>query len=161
MAHTKGRQGQVATPKLFLTLDEITDLDWHAPAGTFRDLLLALDRCKDMVYRVKLQYGSCLTGRPWDKDLWDHGCISTSMGPKKILIQVHNKRSMGGAAILVQNIVGIAHSNKRYGGFIWAHPLYPYLEWDLQSQYRTHMRFHSLRFRLPRRQRSSLPIPYL
>ena len=164
MANIKGRQVQVAAPKVCVatdSMDEKTEFGWHAPDGVFRHLLLALDRCKKEGRRVKIQYGSCLTGRPWHEDLWDYGCISTSMGPKKILILVHNRRSMGGASILIQNIVSIGYSNKKYGDVIWAHQLYPHLEWDFQSQYKTHMRFSSIRFYLPRMHRCASPIPYL
>lgn len=152
----------MATPKLSVVLDEKTQWEWYTPSGVFRHLVLALHRCHIEQIRIKLQYGSYVTGRPWgDKDDWEHGYIRMSTGRKKILLLVHNQRSMGGGAILIQNIVKIDYSNKERGNVIWVHPLYPFLEWDFLHTYLIHLRFHSVRFELPRMYRMPKPVAYI
>ena len=152
----------MATPKLSLGLDEQTQWEWWSPSGVFHHLILSLHRCHVEHIRIKLQYGSYVTGRPWsDKDHWEHGYVRMSTGRKKILILVHNQRSMGGEALLIRNIVKIDYSNKDRGNVIWVHPLYPFLEWDFQSTYLFYMRFHSIRFELPQMYRVPKPVPYI
>lgn len=162
MAYAKRRQITVDTPKLLPGLDEQTQWEWFAPSEALRHLVLALHNCHVNHTRVKLQYGSYVTGRPWgDKDDWEHGYVRMSTGRKKILLLVHNQRSMGGEALLIRNIVKIDYSNKDRGNVIWVHPLYPFMEWDFQTTYMLVMRFHSIRFKLPHMYRIPQAVPYL
>jgi len=60
--------------------------------------------------RVKISYGNTETGVV---DWVEYGRVSCSMGPMKIFILLHNKRSLGGGGISTQSILKIESSNKK------------------------------------------------
>lgn len=60
--------------------------------------------------RIKLWYGDTATGQAWgDVEV---GTVGRSMGPVKIPILLHNRRSTGGGAILDHCIIRIEYSRK-------------------------------------------------
>ena len=70
---------------------------------------------RDVRYRI--YYGDVKTGKAW-------GDISTcyigrSTGSIKIPLAIHNKRSMGGEALLDHCIVKIEYANKKNGGVLF------------------------------------------
>jgi len=73
--------------------------------------------------RLRFHWGDTETGRDWG-DIHDvAGYVGRSCGPVKIPILVHNRRSLGGGAIM-SSIVRIRYANKQDGGDIYRHELY-------------------------------------
>lgn len=82
-----------------------------------------LERLSTRDCRYRIHYGNTETGRDW-MDEWEvEGYVRRSMGPSKVLLIVHNRRSMGGGAILIDRIVRIRHTT-RGNGNLYLHPLY-------------------------------------
>ena len=82
-----------------------------------------LERARKSQTRISVYYGSMGTGREWG-DI-ETGRVGRSTGPKKVLLIVYNKRSIGGSAILTSSIVRITHANKKEGGDLYCHPKQP------------------------------------
>lgn len=74
--------------------------------------------------RVRFHWGNTETGHDWNDDLDVAGTIGRSTGTYKIPILIHNRRSLGGGAILTDCIVKIEYANKKDGGVIYEHPNY-------------------------------------
>lgn len=78
-----------------------------------------LERLRDSGIRITLDYGNVETGESWNDTYDITGYVGRSTGRVKIPILVHNKRSMGGSAILTDCILSIRYSNKKEGGYIY------------------------------------------
>lgn len=72
--------------------------------------------------RVRLSYGDTETGRDWQEQYDIVGRIGRSAGPVKVPILIHNRRSIGGHAILDHCIVRIVSSVG--GRVLYQHPKY-------------------------------------
>lgn len=72
-------------------------------------VLQELYKTKD---RVRIFYGDPVTGLDWCETYDTQGYIYKSTGIKPCYILVHNTRSMGGSAILCDNIVKITKDKK-------------------------------------------------
>ena len=72
--------------------------------------------------RVRFHWGDTTTGQDWG-DVYDVcGTISRSTGPIKIPILIHNRRSLGGGAILDHCIVKITTTRGKQ--VLYQHPNY-------------------------------------
>lgn len=84
--------------------------------------------------RVKIYYGE--PGKLWgDAEV---GRVSRSMGPNKIPIICHNRRSTGGAGILDHCIMGIRYANKHHyrNPWLYRHPSLMQELTDLKTSHR-------------------------
>ncbi len=68
--------------------------------------------------RVRIHYGDPETGQIWD-DPPEIGLVGRSTGGCKIPVICHNRRSIGGGAILDDCILKIEYSNKKLGGVVY------------------------------------------
>lgn len=82
-------------------------------------LMRVLNNWEGKGWRVRIWYGDRITGESWNEEYDVTGTISRSSGNIKIPILIHNKRSWGGGAILVGNIVRIDDIEDRRT--IWKH----------------------------------------
>ena len=62
--------------------------------------------------RIRVFYGDTKSGRDWCETYDTIGTIGTSCGKTKVPLMIHSIRTMGGDAILTENIVKITR-NKR------------------------------------------------
>lgn len=72
-------------------------------------LIYVLDRLRQSKTRIVLDYGNIETNESWGEIYDITGRIGIT-GPKKILILVHNSRSLGGTGILTHRIISIRES---------------------------------------------------
>jgi hypothetical protein len=86
----------------------------------------ALELTRSCRRRVRLHYGDAGSGRDWLEEHDVEGYIENSIGPLRVPILVHNRRSHGGGALMDQAIVKIRwttggvlyqHTNYRHGEF--------------------------------------------
>ena len=73
-------------------------------------LVRVLDQLLQTQERIIIDYGDTTTGRSWDEVNDISGRIGRSTGNIKIPLLIHNRRSMGGGAILDHCIIGIKTS---------------------------------------------------
>ncbi len=83
-----------------------------------------LERIRREGWRVRFHWGDTETGRDWMDCYHVTGTLGRSMGPQKVPILIHNRRSLGGPALLDHCIVKIRFSNKQDGGTLYVHPAY-------------------------------------
>lgn len=57
--------------------------------------------------RIRVYYGDTETGRDWLEEFDTMGRVGHSTGVQKVPLLIHNKRSLGGGAILCDSIVRI------------------------------------------------------
>lgn len=81
----------------------------------------ALEHARSSRQRVRIYYGDTQTGRDWLEDHDVEGTIGNSMGPLKVPLLIHSRRSMGGPALLDHCIVRIKLTA---GTVIYQHPQY-------------------------------------
>jgi len=74
--------------------------------------------------RVRLVLGNKDTGESWNEEYDVSGTIGRSMGPHKVPLLIHSSRSIGGPSVLDNCIIGIRHSNRKNGGWLYRHPKY-------------------------------------
>lgn len=74
---------------------------------TSEQVARALTNAKFTGTRVRIWYGDTTTGKAWPEEHDIIGYVGNSTGSIKAPLLVHNKRSMGGPAILDQCIVRI------------------------------------------------------
>ncbi len=67
--------------------------------------------------RLKIHYGNPATKENWN--FYEVGYIGRSTGSDKIPLIVHNKRSLGGGAIMCSSIVKIEFANQDRGGTLY------------------------------------------
>jgi hypothetical protein len=88
------------------------------------EVVRALEDARKYGTRLLLEYGDTKTGKGWG-DVHDvTGTVGRSTGAIKVPLLVHNRRSMGGGAILDHCIVSIQFSRRHGGAFIYRHPNY-------------------------------------
>jgi hypothetical protein len=81
----------------------------------------ALEQARSSSQRVRLYYGDAETGRDWLEESDVTGYVRNSVGPLKVPILVHNRRSHAGGAILDRCLVKIRWTS---GGIIYQHAQY-------------------------------------
>ena len=67
--------------------------------------------------RVRIFLGNVETGKTWSEEHDCVGRISRSMGPCKVPLLIHSRRSMGGSAIMCDSVLGIM--SKGRGSVTW------------------------------------------
>lgn len=82
-----------------------------------------LETCKRNKKRIFIVYGDQATGKIWYETYGVTGYVSSSMGPNKIYILLHNSKSSGGPAILVNSILRIETTT---GFCIYQHPSFQF-----------------------------------
>ena len=70
--------------------------------------------------RIRVFYGDTKSGRDWLETYDTIGTVGTSCGKTKVPLMIYSIRSMGGDAILTENIVKITKDKK----VIYKHPKY-------------------------------------
>ena len=78
-----------------------------------------LEQCREDGRRIRVWYGDHDSGLSWGDE--HVGYVSRSMGPNKIPILCHNKRSFGGCGILDDCIVRITLSRKPDENVLYQH----------------------------------------
>ncbi len=101
---------------------EVNGTSYHKK--THASVVNNLERLLHSNTRVRIVLGDVSTGESWHEVHDVCGTIGRSMGPIKIPILVHNINSTGGGSILDQCIIGIRHSNRKEGGWIYRNPKY-------------------------------------
>ena len=81
----------------------------------------ALESARSCRSRVRLYYGDTETGRDWLEENDVEGYIGNSVGPLKVPLLIHNRRSHGGGALLDQCIIKVRWTS---GGLLYQHPQY-------------------------------------
>ena len=82
-----------------------------------------LEQSRQCRKRIRVYYGDKVTGRDWLEEHDVEGCVGNSMGPLKVPLLVHNRRSHGGPAVLDRCIVKIKEAGKT-GNTLFQHPSY-------------------------------------
>lgn len=80
--------------------------------------------------RVRVWYGDTVTGEAWPEEYDVTGYVSNSMGPVKIPLLVHSKRSLGGGGMLDHCIVRIDTTD---GQTLYRHPSFNTGDWCAMS----------------------------
>jgi len=86
---------------------------------TPESLISVLETIRKQGTRVRVLYGDVKSGVSWNDDAL--GRIGRSTGPDKIPLIVHNKRSLGGPALLDDCILQVKES--KGGKTLWSHPV--------------------------------------
>lgn len=73
--------------------------------------------------RVRLTLGDTRTGESWLSDYDTTGYIGRSTGPNPVLLLCHNRRSLGGGAILTHCILKVSETKAPYR-VLYQHPNY-------------------------------------
>lgn len=96
-------------------------VELREPSGTYyregvpREVVSALEAARVNGSKVRLFIGNSETGECWHDEFNVYGKVGRSMGPLKVPILIHNRRSTGGGAILVDCIVRlIVDGRERY-----------------------------------------------
>lgn len=87
-------------------------------AGTPKPVIDALESARKSGAKIRLHYGDSQTGKDWMDDQDVEGYIGRTSGPLKVPILLTRKRSTGGTAILLDNIVKLSVS----GNVVYQHP---------------------------------------
>ena len=89
---------------------------------TPKKIKVLLETLYETQQRVRFHWGDIKTGKDWG-DIYDvSGRIGRSTGINKIPLLIHNRRSLGGGAILTHCIVKITSSLGKH--LIYQHPKY-------------------------------------
>lgn len=72
--------------------------------------------------RFVFDFGDIKTGRSWNEEHYTAGYIGRSTGNVKIPLLIHNKRSLGGGALLDDCIIKISESKGKR--VLYQHPNY-------------------------------------
>lgn len=89
---------------------------------TSQEVINVIESARADGRRVRLSYGDTETGRDWQEQHDIVGRIGRSTGPVNVPILMHNRRSIGGPAILDCWIVRIVSSVG--GRVLYQHPKY-------------------------------------
>ena len=100
------------------------DQDTYFHPETPQEIREILETARRKGTRIRVHYGDTVTGRDWEERYDVAGRVGRSMGPCKVPILLHNRRSMGGGAMLDHCIVRIRFANAREGGDLYRHPKY-------------------------------------
>lgn len=85
-------------------------------------IINVLESVRNNQTRITVSYGDIETGRDWNEVYDITGTIGRSTGDIKIPLLVHNRRSMGGCALLDHCIVKIVRSRGKT--VLYQHPKY-------------------------------------
>lgn len=95
----------------------------------------ALEQARSCRQRIRIYYGEtdpskADVGRDWLEEHDVEGYIGNSLGPLKVPLLVHNRRSHGGGALLDQCIIKIKWTS---GGIIYRHPRYNHGQFTIRE----------------------------
>jgi hypothetical protein len=91
-------------------------------AQTLLAVVQALTTARQARTRIRIRLGDATTGRDWHEEFDVEGYVGNSTGPLKVPLLIHNRRSLGGGAILDHCIVRIIET--RTGFVMYSHPAY-------------------------------------
>lgn len=106
----------------------LTAAEYTIVNGTYYDpetsdeIIRVLERARQNHTRIRLYLGDVQTGRSWLEENDVEGCVGRSMGPVKIALLVHNRRSLGGGGILTHCVVKVRETNG--GRVLYQHPFF-------------------------------------
>jgi hypothetical protein len=86
------------------------------------EVIRILERARLNNTRIRLYLGDVQTGRSWLEEYDVEGYVGRSMGPVKIALLVHNRRSLGGGGILTHCVVKVRETNG--GRVLYQHPAF-------------------------------------
>ena len=89
---------------------------------TSDEVINVIETARQNRTRLVLDYGDILTGKSWNEVYDITGRIGRSTGSIKIPLLIHNKRSLGGGAILDYCIIKISESKGKK--VLYKHPKY-------------------------------------
>lgn len=90
----------------------------HYHAETHVEVVRVLEAVRHSQRRIRLVLGDPKTGKDWNEQFDVTGYIGRSMGPTKVPLLIHNRRSLGGHAILDHCIIGVRETGK-YGRVLY------------------------------------------
>ena len=90
----------------------------QTPIGVVR----ALNTAHQARTHIRIRLGDTGTGKDWLEEFDVEGYVGNSIGPLKVPLLLHNRRSLGGGAILDHRIVRIVET--RTGRVLYSHPNY-------------------------------------
>lgn len=94
----------------------------HYDESTPDEVVRLLESYRAKGRRIRVRYGDPKTGRDWLEEHDVEGTVGRSTGEKKVPLLIHNRRSLGGAAMLDHCVVRIID---RPSGFVhYSHPKY-------------------------------------
>lgn len=91
-------------------------------ADTSVEVVRALEAARQARTRIRIRLGDTETGRDWLEEHEVEGTLSSSLGPLRVGLLIHNRRSLGGGAMLDHCIVRIIET--RTGRVLYSHPNY-------------------------------------
>jgi hypothetical protein len=94
----------------------------HYDAATPDEVIRVLEAARAADTRLHISYGDRVTGRDWLEEFESYGYVGSSTGRTPIPLIVYNRRSMGGGALMSDNIVRIRRSKD--GRVLWRHENY-------------------------------------
>ena len=97
-----------------------SDIYFHA--DTPLEVVKALNTARQSRTRIRLSYGDTETGRDWLEEHDVEGTVGNSLGPLKVPLLIHSRRSSGGPALLDHCIVKIKELHS--GRALYQHPTY-------------------------------------
>jgi hypothetical protein len=86
------------------------------------EVIRALSAARQARTRIRIRLGDRETGKDWLEEHHVEGYVGNSTGPLKVGLLLHNRRSLGGGAILDHCIVRIIET--RTGRVFYQHPAY-------------------------------------
>ena len=86
-------------------------------------VVAALEAVRRSGERVRIRYGDVATGRDWLDEHDVEGRIGNSMGPTRVPLLIHSRRSLGGPALLDEAVVRVTTTGCR-GRTLYVHPAY-------------------------------------
>jgi hypothetical protein len=86
----------------------VNGVSYHAE--TSAEVIRILEIVRKSKCRIVVDYGDVKTGESWGEVYDIAGRVGISTGPTKIPLLIHNKRSLGGGAMLDHCIIGIKTS---------------------------------------------------
>lgn len=87
-----------------------------------------IERAYHSKRRIRLFYGDTETGKAWAEEFGTIGTVGRSTGREPCFLLIHNARSMGGGAILMNSIVGIQCAP---GTWLYRHPSLDLGQWAI------------------------------
>ena len=84
----------------------------HYHVETPSEVVRVLEGVRHDRRRIRLVLGDPKTGQDWNKQHDVTGYVGRSMGPIKVPLLIHNRRSFGGPAILDHCVIGIRETGK-------------------------------------------------
>ena len=89
---------------------------------TLLEVVRALNAARQAGIRIRIRLGDTVTGRDWLEEFDVEGYVGNSMGPLKVPLLLHNRRSLGGSALLDHCIVRIVET--RTSRVLYSHPAF-------------------------------------